>query len=152
MAPPLRLQCVIVGEGPDRAALLELAESLGVRANVHLAAFTDRPWEAYPGLDIYLNTSRFEALSLALIEAMACECYAIGLNVGGIPEVLGTAGVGLLIPDGDEGALAQALHDAALLPESNRRAVGRAARVHVVASFDVGRTHAQFISLIENDG
>jgi glycosyltransferase involved in cell wall biosynthesis len=150
MPPLLTLHCVIVGDGPDRGALGELAGSLGVGDTVHLAPFTARPWEAYPGLDIYLNTSRFEALSLALIEAMACECYAIGLNVGGIPEVLGTPGVGLLIPDGDEGALAQALHDAALLPEPNRRAVGRAGRVHVVASFDAGRTHARFISLIEN--
>lgn len=148
LQPEIDLWLVIVGDGPDRDSLETQARMLGVGDRVHLAPFSHRPWSQYPGLDIFLITSRFEAISLALIEAMACGCYPIGFRVGGIPEVLDSE-VGALIDDGDEQGLARALASAAALATPARGEVAARARARIVATFDSRRTYAKIATLVE---
>jgi glycosyltransferase involved in cell wall biosynthesis len=147
--PDLPLWCVLVGDGPDRKMLEEVAAALGIADRVRFAPFTPRPWEAYPGLDIFLLTSRFEAISLALMEAMACARYAIAVSVGGVPEVLSRPDVGTLVPDGDLPALGDALIAAALLSPEERATVGARARTWISQNFEAHASYDRVAAVVE---
>jgi len=75
---------------------------------------------------IYVQSSLNEGLGLALQEALSLGCPAIGSNVGGIPELIDHEINGLLVPPGNEKALAEAL-ERLLQNESLRHRLGQAA-------------------------
>jgi L-malate glycosyltransferase len=60
-------------------------------------------------MDIFVLPSRSEALSNALMEAMACGCAVVASNVGGNPELVRNGETGLLFEAGNASALATAL-------------------------------------------
>lgn len=104
----------IVGGGPEREALRRLARDRGLAERV---SFEDPvPHEAMPrfyhDIDVLVLSSRTlphiqEQFGRVLIEAMACGCVVIGSSSGGIPSVIGDAG--LIVPEDDPGALAAAI-------------------------------------------
>jgi glycosyltransferase involved in cell wall biosynthesis len=60
---------------------------------------------------IYVQPSYWEALGLALQEAMSCGCVAIGSRAGGIPELIEDGRTGLLFAPGDTAQLASRLEE-----------------------------------------
>jgi len=137
---------VLVGEGPERAALERLARERQIAHKVIFSGFLPNPCLAYSGLDIFLMPSRREALSIALLEAMAAGCCPIASNVGGMPEILTDPSLGWLVPPDDPRALAQAMETALLMkPEERAQMQGRA-REHVVAHFNA---QTQFLKIAE---
>ncbi|NOT23882.1 MAG: glycosyltransferase [Nitrospiraceae bacterium] len=105
--PPLHL--VIVGSGDRHDALLQQAESAGLRAAVHLLGHRDDIEACLAGMDLFVLPSLNEGMGRALIEAMAAGLPVIASRVGGIPAVISHEQTGLLVPPGDIGALAVAL-------------------------------------------
>ena len=97
---------MIVGSGPEQAALRQLASALGVEGACHFQPAVSGvvPWLRV--LDIFVLPSREEALSNAIIEAMACGICVVASEVGGNPELIGQNERGLLFPIGDDAALA----------------------------------------------
>ncbi len=75
-----------------------------------------------------------EALPSALLEAMASGLPAVVTRVGGIPEVVVQGENGLMVPEKDPGALAEAIGRLLADPRS-LRAMGQAARRKAVAEF-----------------
>lgn len=132
--PPLyRLR--LVGSGPDREALEQLAASKGVAQRVDFAgavssqeipqAFAEMDVMALPSLT---RKNWKEQFGRVLIEAMACDTPVIGSDSGEIPNVIGNAG--LVTPEGDAKALAAAIahlgSDPALRADLARRGRQRA--------------------------
>jgi glycosyltransferase involved in cell wall biosynthesis len=117
--PGLRL--VVVGSGPERAPLERRLTELGARGAAHLEPATAEvaPW--LRGIDIFVLPSKSEALSNALMEAMACGCVAVASAVGGNPELVREGETGLLFPVGDAAALAGCLLRLARDGEQRRR-------------------------------
>lgn len=120
---------LIVGDGPDRAALEKRATP-----NVEWAG--QQPWERaialMKGMEIVVVPSRFEGFGLTAAEAMAAGRAVVASDVDGLREVVGDAGV--LVPAGDAAALAAALKR--LLEDVDERAaLGRKARQRVEAMF-----------------
>jgi glycosyltransferase involved in cell wall biosynthesis len=144
------LRLVLVGDGSARESLLQAARTAGISERVVLPGFSARPWEAYPGLDVFLLPTHDEALSLALIEAMACGCCAVAMGVGGVPEVLAGPEVGWLVPPGDRAGFMDAMDAAVRLDGDARAVMGHAARAHVLEKFDAGRQYAALADLLEN--
>lgn len=82
----------IFGDGPELSNLVSLAERLGVSSCVRFAGFERSPWAAYAGADAFLLPSRWEGMSNAALEALACGTPVIAApEAGGIHELVDEA-------------------------------------------------------------
>ncbi|AOZ93996.1 glycosyltransferase family 4 protein [Paenibacillus crassostreae] len=99
----------IIGDGPYRKELEELARQLGVYNETIFYGYTLHPEEFIPFFDIFVLPSRAESFGSVFAEA-ALSCLAlIGSDVGGIPEQIDDGVNGLLVPVEDYIALSEAL-------------------------------------------
>ncbi len=99
---------VIVGDGPERAALMRRATSLGLHETVRLVGYlegADRLLDYAAG---FVMSSRTEGMPLALLEALQYNVPILATAVGAIPEML-PATRGRLVPSGDLDALVRGL-------------------------------------------
>jgi glycosyltransferase involved in cell wall biosynthesis len=79
---------------------------------------------------IYVQPSFWEALGLALQEAMFCGCACVGSRAGGIPELIHENQTGLLFEAGNVGQLTRALEEL-IGDETRRNTLGRAAAASI---------------------
>lgn len=95
------MRLLIVGDGPEKARLMSLAERLGIMDRVIFAGFRPNvlPWIS--SMDIFCLTSKEEGLPQSLLEAMSLEKPVIATNVGGVDEVVRDRICGLLVPPED---------------------------------------------------
>lgn len=130
-AARLGVRLIILGEGPLRAELAELAAGLGVE--LALPGFVD-PLPYMARAAAFALSSAWEGLPGALIEAMACGCPCAATRIPGAVEVL--QGVGPLVPVGDDAALARALAGLLAAPPPRALLTDRAAVWSVAAGAD----------------
>ena len=105
---PCRL--VILGEGLRRPAIQKEARKLGVKDDLSMPGYVSNPFKYMARADIFVLSSKWEALGNVLIEAMACGTPVISTDCpGGPSEVLKRGKFGRLVPVGDLGALASAI-------------------------------------------
>lgn len=100
---------VVVGSGPLEAELRASARSLMVEDRVVWMGFRDDVHDQLRAGDVFCITSLWEAVSLAVQEAVLLELPVVATDVGGIPELIEHEVTGLLVPKGDSAALASAL-------------------------------------------
>jgi glycosyltransferase involved in cell wall biosynthesis len=137
--PAPRPRLILVGDGPERQALLGRITTLGLADRVTLAGRVDDvvPWLA--AAEGFVLPSRWEGMPNALLEAMAAGLPAIGTRVEGIEDLIvtdGPARTGWLVPAGDPAALAQAI--AAWASDAERSArFGAAGRELARAKFSL---------------
>ena len=124
--PALRL--LIVGDGPERAALEVRVGDLKLGDRVHFTGVTSDPRPYFWAMDLFALPSRSEGLGIAAIEALAAGVPVLGSRTGGIPEVLGSLAGGRLVTPGDRDAWREAIVRAALHADE-RRAMAEAAPV-----------------------
>jgi alpha-maltose-1-phosphate synthase len=95
---------------------------------------------------VFVCPSEYEPLGIVNLEAMACGSAVVASAVGGIPEVVADGETGLLVPVGDEAALASAIN--ALIRDPARAAeFGARGRQRAVADFSWDRIAAQTAEL-----
>lgn len=135
--PGIRL--AIAGDGPLRGALVERARLDDLSGRVHFLGPvpSTRINECLTGFDVLVLPSRTtvswkEQFGRVLVEAMACGVAVLGSDSGEIPRVIGAAGV--VVPEGDAGALGAALR---LLHERPdwRAELAERGRARVLGSF-----------------
>lgn len=103
---PARL--LLVGDGPDRLKVHELAESEGVGDRVLFLGKQNSVAELLSCTDLFLLPSETEAFGLVALEAMACGVPVVATDTGGVPEVVDDGVSGFLRPVGDVEAMAEA--------------------------------------------
>lgn len=104
---------VILGDGPMREELLDLAARLGIAADVSLPGFCANPYPAMSAADVFVLSSRWEGSPGALIEAMYCGAPVVATDCPSGPrQILDGGRHGRLVPVGDAGAMAGAIVDA----------------------------------------
>jgi len=123
---PCRL--LILGRGGARECLLALAAQLGVAADFALPGFVPQPYAYMAHADLFAFSSRREGLPLVLVEALAVGTPVVSTDCPSGPrEVLEGGRYGLLVPVGDDVALADAMGRTlnAPLPREQLRAAAR---------------------------
>jgi len=100
---------VLVGAGPDRDALEELARARGIAAHVRFAGFQADVSPFYAIADVFVLPSHSEGSSNVLLEAMMARVPIVATAAGGNPEIALDGQTGLLVRVGDLPGLAAAI-------------------------------------------
>lgn len=150
------MRCVIAGEGPERRRLERLVASLRLGGVVELIGerTPDEVIELMGRCSLFVLSSRLadrgsgvmDGIPVSLMEAMARGAPVISCDVSGIPELVRAEETGLLVPPGNDGALADAI---LLLLRDGRRArrLAAAAREKVEREFDIRTTTDRLVKL-----
>lgn len=130
------LHLLLVGEGPEMAALKQQVERLGVARAVTFAGYVPQqdmaPYDRTA--DVFALGSDFDNSPNVVLEAMACGVPVVATDVGGVTEYVTPGRGGDLVPRRDATALAGALGDW-LASASRRREAGAYNRQRVVQEF-----------------
>jgi glycosyltransferase involved in cell wall biosynthesis len=146
--------CVLVGEGAERAAIETRIRRLNLADRVSLlgALRSDHVLDVIRTADVVVLASivvasgQMEGIPVALIEALACEVPVIAPRLSGIPELVIDGETGLLVDAGDADALADAI-DRLYREPALRRRLGAAGRVRVVEEFSEHRNAERLLEL-----
>lgn len=135
--PDARL--VLIGDGPLRRLLEQLAVQLGIADNVVFAGARSDVDRVLALVDVTLLSSYTECFPLAVLEAMACGVPVIGTEVGGVPDMIDDGVTGQLVPAREPRAMADALIKVLRNP-GRTVGMGRAARQRVEDRFTLDRS------------
>ena len=128
-----QLELHLVGDGPDRARLEQMAAQLGIAERVKFWGWqTDTP-RFYEAMDVMLLPSRTEGMPNAVLEAMAMNVPTVATDVGGVRDLLDGGRCGVVVTQDETewpAHLAPLLKDAAW-----RRELAAAARRRVTQRF-----------------
>jgi glycosyltransferase involved in cell wall biosynthesis len=100
---------LIIGDGPERAALQHKVAALGLDQHVHFLGVRNDVPVLLAALDVYVHSSLFEGTPNAVREAMAAGKPIVATSVDGTREILADRQTGWLVMPGDAPALAQQL-------------------------------------------
>jgi glycosyltransferase involved in cell wall biosynthesis len=142
---PPQAELWLVGDGPRKPAVSQLAQDLGVAGRVK---FFPGRMDLRPLLgqaSLLVLSSVYEALPNVVLEAMAAGLPVVATRVGGLPQVISQGETGFLVPPGDPAALAAALVNV-LARQDRGAALGQAGRQRVEQEFSFAamvRRHEQ---------
>ncbi|MEA1086288.1 glycosyltransferase family 4 protein [Sphingomonas sp. CD22] len=140
-----RFRLVIVGEGPERAAIESTAAAMGIADRVAMPGFLGRPHRFVGHFDIIALSSASEQFPISVVEGMAAGLPVVSTPVGDVPRMVAAENAPF-VTGGDEVLLRDALQalvsDAAL-----RSRVGAANRAKARAEFDEGTMIARYKAL-----
>jgi glycosyltransferase involved in cell wall biosynthesis len=130
----------IVGDGPEREKLQQLAAGLPVN---FVGLQTGKPFAELLAEHRYLvlPSDRNETFGLVVLEGIAAGCTAIGSDHGGVPEAVGPCGA--LFAAGDVDALAELLINPPVIPDFDRLAAEH------LAPFDPQKVAQEYLQLFE---
>ena len=137
---------VVVGDGPQRTELQTLADRLRLADRIEFTGFREDVTDILANADVFLLSSHYEGISIALLEAMRAGLPAVCTRVGGVAETIVDRCAGLLVADDDVAAFADAMTqlagDAAM-----RLRFGSAARKHQRDEFSLERMVQRYEAL-----
>lgn len=132
---PEAWRLVILGEGPERAAIAAAAAERGVADRVHLPGFVADPSHAVGLFDVFALSSDSEQFPISVVEAMAAALPVAAPAVGDVAQMVSVENRALITPPGDEAALAATL--ARLAGDDGLRArLGAANRAFARSHYD----------------
>ena len=134
---------VVIGDGELRADLESEARERKLGSRVRFTGFRDDMARIYGSLDLSVLSSRHEGLPVALLESVACGCYVVATRVGGVPDLLRSERIGLMVAPGDAGALAAGIQRAL----RERREISAEERRRIVDSHGMTRLAEDFSRL-----
>ena len=138
LGSPAALYLAGAGKAGLRGKAEALAQSLGLQEQVRfLGNVPDLP-QRLAATQVFVLSSHWEGMPLALVEAMAAGCACVGSDVLGVREVLEHGRTGLLVPPAEATALAYALQQLLQNPAQAQR-LGQAARQQALTA--CGREH-----------
>lgn len=149
-------RCEIIGTGNQEAALREMIASLDLEALVSLPGPMPREEliDRYPQASVFAapcvvgTDGNRDGLPTVLIEAMAIGVPVISTPVTGIPELVHDGETGVLVPERDPSALADAIERTLACPEQ-ARVMAACGRELVDTRFDLRRNVARLRQLFE---
>lgn len=133
-----KTELILIGDGPEKDALVSQAAGLGLSGAIRLHPGLARAelvdW--YNAADVVVLPSHREGRPNVILEAMACGRASAATAVGGLPELIEDGRHGRLVPPRDPAAMAEAIIDLLDRPDL-RSDFGRAAQARLI---DLGLT------------
>jgi glycosyltransferase involved in cell wall biosynthesis len=105
----MKCELWIVGDGPTKPAMEELAYSLGVMTQVRFLGTLSNPSEVMRQFDVFVLSTNYEGHPLVILEAMTLGLPIVASNISSIPELITNGINGLLVNPKDPSGLAMAL-------------------------------------------
>ena len=149
----------ILGEGSERERLQALTQELGISGSVRFEGLVGHDvvheqmrisW-VFVQHNVRTKSGAEESLSGSVLEAQACELPVIGTYSGGIPESVADGSTGILVPQRDVDAMAEAM--ITLARDADRRErMGRAGRARVNRHFNARSQDAVLESILQGTG
>lgn len=138
---------MVAGNGADLENMRVMAKERGVADHVHFLGERSDIAQLMQSSDLYLNTSRYEGMPVALLEAMASGLPIVATKVAGNTELVGHMDNGLLCPLDDAedlaGAISKLIDDAGLYSHCSAAAIERS------KSFSIEATCANHLALYQ---
>lgn len=144
-----RLKLDIVGEGsPDATAnLSRRIEAEGLGQTIRLLGASNRVLDLFRQAELFLLSSDWEGMPIALLEASMSGLPFIATDVGGCAEVARLCGNGMIVPPGDPAPFAKAL--AALLDDPRRIETLSRSALAKAGTFSIERSAEAHLALYE---
>ena len=144
---PGRVRLVIVGEGPERQAILDTAEAMGLADQLVMPGFLPDPHK-YVGLfDIMALSSQSEQFPISIVEGMAAGLPIVAPPVGDIAAMVAPANLPYIQNAIGEVRLRDALQSVAAGEPAARKWLGEQNRAKAVAEYDEGAMIARYAAL-----
>lgn len=102
---------LIVGDGPERNELEDLADRKGIKEGIIFAGFQSDVENWLPAVDAFVLPSLTEGTPMSLLEAMACGIPVVASAVGGVPLVVDSGRNGILVAPGKPEEIAGAINE-----------------------------------------
>jgi len=138
---------IILGEGAERETLEEFTTELALADKISFPGFQKNPYPFLSNADIFVLSSRYEGLPMAVLEAMACGVPVVATDCKSGPrEILQDGKYGLLVPVEDEVALSEGILK--LLKDKSLRENFSALSKERAMDFSVGKIVKKYEELI----
>jgi len=125
---------VLVGDGPEREQLEQLAQARSVGDRLILTGWSSEARRYLAGFDVFVLPSRYEGFPLAIIEAMLAGLPVVATDVGSVSECVENGETGIIVSVDDRDALAGALRHLLANAELRQR-LGVSGRKRAESSF-----------------
>jgi glycosyltransferase involved in cell wall biosynthesis len=128
---------VIVGDGPLFPVIKKQVSDLQLNSCVQLVGARDDVPQLLAASDIYVSSSIWEGLPMAILEAMMAGLPIIATNVGDIPRMV-TPDIGILVPPRQPNKIVEGLDRLTQAPKL-RHKMGMAAQEHAIKNFSADK-------------
>lgn len=143
---PIKLD--IVGDGALEGKIFSLIKELNLSNNVRLLGRRNDIMHLMSEAEIFVLSSSYEGLPTVVIEAMACECFVVATDCGGVREIMGDTGI--IVPARNPQELANAIHEALILEEEKLKLNRQNALLHLQENFELENISRKWLKLYEN--
>lgn len=141
-----RFRLVIVGEGPEKAAIEQAALAMGIDGRLVMPGFLDRPYRFMRHFDLLALSSKSEQFPISVVEAMAAGLPIVAPPVGDVRAMVAEENAPFITEHHGEVRLRDAIQALAADPDLRRR-VGQANQVKARALFDEETMIARYARL-----
>ena len=127
---------MIVGQGPEDAALKKLTRDLLLTTHVRFENIINQTQELLPAFDVFVMPSLMEGLGLSVMEAQACGIPVVASRIGGLVDLIEDGKSGFLVPCNDPAALANRIIGVLRNPQQSQ-VMAQQARLNLEKYFSV---------------
>src|SRR5579863_1950379 len=143
------VKLLLVGDGPDKHRLQQLAAKLNVADAVIFTGFVSAMESVYPALDLFAFPSRFEGLGTSLLSAMSYAIPSVAFRTCAFPEIIEHGRSGLLAELNNDESLANSIAAILRNPEIALQ-IGRAARQRIDQKFSASKMVENMLAVYES--
>ncbi|QDT06285.1 GDP-mannose-dependent alpha-mannosyltransferase [Rubripirellula lacrimiformis] len=136
----------LFGDGPERQSLESLATELGIHDSVYFHGYADQPRFAFQAADVYVTTSKSEAASNSLLEAMATGLPVITTDIADNRLMLSPSNTEFVFSHQDVDGYAAAIREMSINAQ-RRQDIGRNNRDHVCEHYPISRMFSEYAAL-----